>query len=148
MKVVLKQNMPKLGEIGTIVKVKDGYARNYLIPQGYALPYNDKTKKMVDNMIKLQQDKVRRKEKFYQDMINKIKATAVVIKKKAGENGKLFGSVTLQDIADAFKEQEIEVERKYIVLNHRINTLGEYDALVKYAQGFEAPFKVVVENEE
>lgn len=147
MKIVLKTNVPKLGEVGEIVKVKDGYARNYLIPQGFAVPYNKATKKTVENLMKLQKAKVNRQEKQYQDVLDKVKGVNVVIRKKAGENGKLFGSVTAADIIEALKAQEIEVDKKYLVVMDHINNIGEYDCSVKFAQGFDAAFKVVVENE-
>lgn len=147
MKVVLKTNVPKLGEVGEIVKVKDGYARNYLIPQGFAVPYNKSTKKMIDNLMELQKNKVTRKEKQFQEILDKTKGASVVIRKKAGETGRLFGSVTSVDIIEALKAQEIEVDKKYLVIKDHINNLGEYDCVIKFAQGFDASFKVIVENE-
>ncbi len=143
----MKTNVPKLGETGEIVKVKDGYARNFLIPQGMAVPYNKSTKKMVDNQLELQKSKVMRKEKDYQDILDKVKGVTITIKKKAGDNGKLFGSVTSADIIDALKEQSVELDKKYLVIRDHLNSVGEYDLQVKFAQGFEAPFKVIVANE-
>ncbi|HDS02731.1 MAG TPA: 50S ribosomal protein L9 [Firmicutes bacterium] len=148
MKVVLKVNVPKLGEVGEIVKVKDGYARNFLVPQGMAVPYTDKTKKSVDNLVKQQKEKVTRKEKQYQDVLDKVKGLVLSFRKKAGENGKLFGSVTPSEIIEALKEQNVEVDKKYLVMSDHINKVGEYDILLKFAQGFEASFQINVEPEE
>jgi len=71
MKVVLKVNVPKLGEVGQVVKVRDGYARNFLVPQGMAVPYTEKTKKSVDHVMKQQRQKVTRKEQQYQALLDR-----------------------------------------------------------------------------
>ena len=148
MKVVLKVNVQKLGEVGQVVKVRDGYARNFLVPRGMAVPYTEKTKKAVDHMMKQQKEKVTRKEQQYQALLEQVKGITLNFRKKAGENGKLFGSVTPAEIIEALKEQNVEIDKKYLVIADHINKVGEYDILLKFAQGFEAPFKVVVEAEE
>ena len=149
MKIVLKENMSNLGEKGEIVEVKDGYARNYLIPNGLALPYNKKTKKMVENLLELQKNKIQREESVYQEKLDAVKGKKIVVEQKTGEQGRLFGTVTTQDIEDALKKQEdVEIDRKYIVLEKHISTVGEYDVKIKFAQGFEANFSLVVESEE
>jgi len=149
MKIVLKENMSNLGEKGEIVEVKDGYARNYLIPNGLALPYNKKTKKMVENLLELQENKIQREESVYQEKLDAVKGKNIVVEQKTGEQGRLFGTVTTQDIEDALKKQEdVEIDRKYIVLEKQISTVGEYDVKVKFAQGFVANFSLVVESEE
>lgn len=149
MKIVLKENMSNLGEKGEIVEVKDGYARNYLIPNGLALPYNEKTKKMVENLLELQKNKIQREESVYQEKLDAVKGKKIVVEQKTGEQGRLFGTVTTQDIEDALKKQEdVEIDRKYIVLEKHISTVGEYDVKIKFAQGFEANFSLIVESEE
>ena len=109
MKVVLKVNVPKLGEVGQIVKVRDGYARNFLVPRGMAVPYTEKTKKSVDHVMKQQKNKVTRKEQQYQALLDQVKGITLAFKKKAGENGKLFGSVTPAEIIEALKEQNMSI---------------------------------------
>lgn len=149
MKIILKQNISNLGEKGDIVEVKDGYARNYLIPQGMALPHNKKTERMINNLIDHESQKIRREEEEYQEKLDAVKGIKLNVQQKAGEDQKLFGTVTTQDISDVIKEEkDVEIDKKYIVLDQHISTLGEYDVKVKFAKGFEANFSIVVNSEE
>ncbi|TYB32153.1 MAG: 50S ribosomal protein L9 [Candidatus Mcinerneyibacterium aminivorans] len=149
MKIILKENVSNLGEKGEVVDVKDGYARNYLIPQGMALPHNKKTKRMMDTLIQQEEQKVQREEEEYQKKLEEVKGIKLAAKQKAGEDGKLFGTVTTQDVSDLIKEEQgVEIDKKYIVLEQHISTVGEYDVKVKFAQGYEANFSITVNAED
>src|SRR6056297_1109988 len=104
---------------------------------------------MVENLLELQENKIQREESVYQEKLDAVKGKNIVVEQKTGEQGRLFGTVTTQDIEDALKKQEdVEIDRKYIVLEKQISTVGEYDVKVKFAQGFVANFSLVVESEE
>lgn len=148
MKVILRQNVPNLGETGDVVKVKDGYARNFLVPEGLASVYTEGAQKMLDNLQNMQNRKVMRKEKQYQEMLEQVKGKNFTITRKAGENGKLFGSVTLQNVHETLVTAGVTIDRKFLVMKHHINKIGEYTVVCKFAKGFEAPFTVTIENEQ
>lgn len=149
-KVLLNEKIEKLGEIGEIVSVKPGYARNFLLPQGLAtLPTLGEVKRI--------QKKKELFEKQYQD--EKIQAeeitkklnglTEVAIFAKAGEAGKLFGKITTKDIADKINSQlGTDIQRKQILLKRSINELGEFEIKIKLHSEVTTQIKVVIKNEE
>lgn len=133
MKLILKKDVQSLGETGDIVEVKDGYGRNYLLPQDLA---ELATKGALQNREKNLERIQAKAEKIHQEALNQ----AETIKKigtlellvKAGESGKLFGAVTTRKLADMIVEKTgIEIDRRNISLNNPINTLGEYKMLIK-----------------
>ncbi|HSA06345.1 MAG TPA: 50S ribosomal protein L9 [Candidatus Gastranaerophilales bacterium] len=133
MKLILKKDVQSLGESGEVVEVKDGFARNYLLPQGFAeVATAGSLKNREKNLERIKQQT----EKLYQEALQK----AEVIKKlekleisvKAGENGKLFGAVTTKKLADLVQEKAgVEIDKRSITLNNPINMLGEYKMLIK-----------------
>ncbi len=147
MKVILKQNVPNLGETGDVVKVRDGYARNFLVPEGLAIVYTDGAQRVLDNLQGMQNRKVNRKEKQYQELLEQVKGKNFVITMKTGDNGRLFGTVTLQNIVETLVAAGVNIDKKYLVMKHHINKVGEYNIVCKFTKGFEAPFTVTVESE-
>lgn len=146
MKVILIQDVKSLGKIGDIVKVSDGYARNMLFPRKLAMEANDK------NMKDLQQRKAKiakeEAETLGQAQIQaeKLSKISVTIKSKAGDGGKLFGSITSKDIADAVKEQHgINVDKRKVHLDSPIKSAGETVVDIKLYPGVTAQLKVIVE---
>lgn len=131
MKVILKDDIKKVGRMGDIVDVADGYARNYLIPKGLAIEANIKNIKFLDHEKRIIQDRARRLKNAAQDIALRISAMTLVIKAKAGDEEKLFGSVTTMDIAEALKNEGIEIEKKKIVLEEPIKRLGVYSVNIK-----------------
>jgi len=144
MKVILRRDMDELGMEGAIVNVKEGYARNYLIPKGFALVADNRNIKLMEmqkkkieaNRIKVKADA----EKVAKDL----EAVVITIAQKAGEEDKLFGSVTSMDIADEMEKKGISIDRKKILLDKPIKTLGEYDVPVKLHQQVTGSIKVMV----
>ncbi len=131
MKVILKDDVKGLGNMGQIVDVSDGYARNFLIPKGIALEANVKNMKALEHQKRIIQEKAKKIMNQAKDLSTKMANLNVVIKAKAGEEEKLFGSVTSMDIAEAFKNQGIDIDKKKIILEEPIKRLGTYSVNIK-----------------
>lgn len=129
MEIILLKDIDKVGDKHTIVKVKDGYGRNYLIPQGFALEANKTNRQNLDELQRKEAEEEAQKIGEYQAIADKLKDVLLKIGAKAGQSGKLFGSVTNVQIAQALKEQvDVEVERRKIIISEEIKSLGEYTA--------------------
>lgn len=146
--VILRENVDGLGTIGNVVSVKAGYARNYLIPQGLASQANARNVKELEHQ---KRQLARKLEKLTNDA-NALKARIEKItcdfRQRAGDEGKLFGSVTSMDLEAALKKAGIEIDRKKIQLGEPIKVLGEHLVSVKLDAGVTAQLKVVVVAEE
>jgi large subunit ribosomal protein L9 len=130
-KVILIKDMDKLGEIGDEVQVKDGYARNYLIPQKIAI---ESTKGALLVIEQKKREKARREQKLKEEMLEaaeKIKTVSCTISMEAGEEDKLFGAVTSEMIAEHLRAEGIEVDKKKIVLEEPIKALGVYNVDIR-----------------
>jgi large subunit ribosomal protein L9 len=132
MEVILKQDVEKLGYADELVKVKDGYARNYLLPQGLAILANASNKKMLAETIKQRAYKAEKIRKEAEFLAGKIEGLTLKIAQKASEKGTIFGSVNTIAVAQALKEQhDIEIDRKRIILPvDHIKELGSYTAQI------------------
>ncbi len=152
MEIILKQDVANLGYADDLVKVKDGYARNYLIPQGYAELATPAKKKQLAETIKQRAFKAEKIRKEAEFLAGKIEGLEVNIPVKASETGTLFGSVNNIMVADALKAQhDIEIDRHKITINEdRIKELGQYSAQVNLHREFKVDLKlnVVRETEE
>lgn len=148
MKLILKEDVENLGDIGAIVDVANGYGRNYLIPKNLAVEANPRNIKEFEHQKRNIQAKARKVRKGVEDLADKISALTISIEASAGEEGKLFGSVTTKDIAEAIAQQGIEVDRRKINLNEPIKRLGEYEVSVKVQQDVSASVKVEVRKTE
>ncbi|MDH3257312.1 MAG: 50S ribosomal protein L9 [Nitrospinota bacterium] len=131
MKVLLKEDVVKLGSVGDEVEVKDGYGRNFLIPTGKALLATPKNVKQFRHQKSIVDHKVRKLKGSAQDVADQLAKLSLSIKKKVGEQGKLFGSVTSQEIADLVSAQGIGIDRRKIQLGEPIKSLGEFKIPVK-----------------
>ena len=126
MDVILKEDVDKLGSRGDLVKVASGYARNFLLPQRLAVPASDSNKKIIEQE---RQAHLRKEAKLATeagDLAKLMSSVTITISQKAGENDQLFGSVTSKDIAEALEKQGYTVERRKIVLDDPIKSLGEF----------------------
>lgn len=130
MQVILKQDVEKLGLAGELVEVKDGYGRNHLIPTGKAVLATEGARKAVDNQLKkvLEQRKAELEEAKV--IAQQLQDTNVTIAVKAGEQGKIFGTVTNVQIADALKEKGFDIDRRKIQIDEGVKQLGEYTATI------------------
>lgn len=131
MKVVLKDDVKNVGKIGQVVDVADGYARNYLVPRGLAVEANTKNIKSLEHEKRIIQEKAKKIKNSTQDLAHKISTMTLVIKANAGEEGKLFGSVTTMDIAELLRNEGIEIDKKKISLDEPIKRLGSYSVNIK-----------------
>jgi len=144
MKVILKQDVDSIGTVGDIVTVKDGYARNYLIPKGMALEATAGNLKRIEQEKKNLELQKNREKKAAEHTATDLNNVSVTISVSGGEEDKLFGSVTSQDIADALKEKGFEIDKRKIILDEPIKVLGIYSVPIKLHSEVEAKVKVWV----
>jgi len=131
MKVLLKEDVKNLGSMGDLVTVSDGYARNYLIPKQLAVVADDRNIKEFEHHKKAIFERAAKLRKTSQDLSDRLSTVSLSISAKAGDEEKLFGSVTTMDIADALKGEGFDVDRKKIVLDEPIKRLGTYPVTIK-----------------
>jgi large subunit ribosomal protein L9 len=133
MEVILLKDIEKLGDKHEIVKVKPGYGRNYLIPQGLAINANPVNRKKLDGIIAEEEAREIARLGEYKELASKIEGQSLKIGVKAGTSGKIFGSVTNVQVAAALKEQlGLDVERKKIILPEEIKEMGTYTATIQF----------------
>jgi large subunit ribosomal protein L9 len=142
--VVLQQDVDKLGKSGDLVRVRPGFARNFLLPRELAVPATSSAVKRIEHDKAVAVAKADKAKKEARDVASKVEAIVVSISVKAGEDGKLFGSVTSKDIEAALKAQGVAVDRKKIQLPEPIKTVGEHPVTVKLVSDVTATVKVVV----
>ena len=148
MDIILKKNVDGLGEVDDLVTVKSGYGRNYLIPSGNAILATVSAKKIREENLRQRSHKIEKVREEAKAAAEKLVAITVKIGAKVGENGKIFGSVTNLQVADAIKALGFEVERKNIaIVNEPIKQVGTYEAKVKFQKGVETTinFEVIEE---
>ncbi len=132
MKVILKQDVKKLGSKGDVAEVSSGYARNFLIPRDLAEEASSGNVKELKKMQQSQEKRFQKEIERAQKLSEKLSSGPVVVKTKAGDNGKLFGSVTSKDVADAIKDQlNIKIDKRKIDFSEPIKALGNYTFKVK-----------------
>jgi len=131
MQVILRKEVEKLGAEGELVKVKDGYTRNYLIPRGFAMRATEGKVRAIDTEKKQKAFKIERERKSARDLASNLEQLALVMKAKAGDEGRLFGTVTNQMIADALKAKGFEVDRRNIEIESQIKQVGLHAVKVK-----------------
>lgn len=144
MKVILKEDVDNLGEMGAVVEVKDGYGRNYLIPRDLAVVANPKNIRHFEHQKKMIDAKVKKVRKSAEDFAEQLSGITLNFEARAGEEDKLFGSVTTKDIAEAISQKGIEIDRRKIMLDEPIKRLGSYEVPVKVHQDVIANIKVEV----
>jgi large subunit ribosomal protein L9 len=148
MKVILKENVESLGKAGDAVKVADGYARNYLIPKGLAVEASSWSLKALEHEKKRIMQKIESERKKAELMIEKLRGVTCTLYRRAGEQDKLFGSVTTKDIEKSLIEQGIEIDRKMIILEEPVRSLGEFPVKIKLQPGVTAEIKIMVVGED
>ena len=137
--VILREDVKSLGKAGELVRVKPGYARNYLLPQGLAFEATEGNKKRI-----AAESRARGARDQAERVAATLGAVALTLKGKAGEEGKLFGSITAQDIADALAAQGHQVDRRRIELEHPIKTVGHHTVAVRLHSEVHAEVRVSV----
>jgi large subunit ribosomal protein L9 len=147
MKVILRKEHEKLGQVGAVVDVKDGYARNFLIPKGIAYPANDGNMRALEEEKKQANRRSVKEQKSSEKLAANLEKVSITLQMKVGEDEKLFGSVTSQMIADALKEKGFDLDKRIIELPEPIKALGIYTVDVKLPQNTTGKVKVWVVRE-
>ncbi len=147
MKVILKQNVPSLGKSGDLIKVNDGYARNLLIPKGLAIEANEKNIKTLEHEKKNILQKTQKEHKTAEDLAIALANVTLTMSRKVGDQDKIFGSVTTKDIEIALKEKGYDIDRKMIIHDEQIKSLGEFKIKIKLISGVETELKLIVVGE-
>lgn len=147
MKVILTEDVQKIGKMGEMVQVKDGFARNYLIPQKLAVPANPQNIRNLEHQKSLVAQKINRIKRDAESLAEKIEKISCTIRKPAGEEEKLFGAVTSKEIEETLKDEGIEVDRKKILLDEPIKSLGIFRVPIKVHPEVTAHLKIWVVKE-
>jgi large subunit ribosomal protein L9 len=149
MKIVLRQDVPKLGEAGTIQTVANGYARNYLLPQGMAVVATDGEIKVAQHNLAVKDRKIARQEEQQKSLAEKIQGTKLAFTARAGESGRLFGSITAADVATQLSEKVgEEIDRRKIVLDEPLRTVGDHTVTVHLVGKLRPQVTVTINAEE
>lgn len=135
MEVILQEDVPNLGVTGDVVKVRNGYARNYLLPRGLAVEANRRNMRILEHQKRMAAAKREREQRHAQTLSERLAAVTLVIKARAGEEERLFGSVTNLDIEKALTAQGIAIDRRKILLAEPIKQLGTYTVPVQLGGG-------------
>ncbi len=147
MKIILSQNVDNIGNAGDIVNVKDGYGRNYLIPKGLASVATKKNIAAMETLIEQQKTKEARTRANLESLADRLNSLTLKFALKAGEDDKLFGSVTSQMISDAIAEKGYTVDKREIEMEESINHVGNHFINVKLGHGFNGRIKIKVAAE-
>lgn len=147
MEVILRTDVPKLGKAGDIVKVKDGFARNYLIPKGLAIPANQKTIKALENQRKIILAKAERERRKAQSLAEKLTGLTLTFYRKVIEGDRIYGSISAQDIVKALEEKGLSLERRFVLLEEPIKQLGTHEIPIRLGPDVEVKINVEVIEE-
>jgi large subunit ribosomal protein L9 len=148
MEIILREDVEKVGARGAVVKVADGYARNYLFPKRLAVPATESNKKIVEQEREAylrREAKLKGEAESLAQLMSNVRLT---FRQRVGENDQLFGSVTAKDIADALEAQNYHIERRKVQLDEPIRTLGEHKVHLRLHRDVTAEITVVVEPEQ
>ena len=147
MKVILKQDVPSLGKAGDLIKVNDGYARNLLIPKGLAIEANEKNTKTLQHEKNNILQKTQKEHKTAQDLVLALSNVTLTMSRKVCDQDNIFGSVTTKDIESALKEKGYDIDRKMIIHDEQIKSLGEFKIKIKLLSGVDTEVKLIVIGE-
>ena len=147
MEVILRDHVEKLGKRGEIVKVSDGYARNYLLPRKLALPATEGNRKHVERERKIMETREADEKSQAEAIASRLSTVDITIARRVGETEQLYGSVTASDIAEFLKTKGFEIDRRKLILPEPIKTIGEHDVPLKLHREVTAPLKVKVVKE-
>lgn len=147
MKIILKKDMEKLGKAGDIVEIKAGYARNYLIPKGFAIAATPANLKIYEQERLAEQRNMQKEIQAAEAMAEELGKISITATVQVGEEDKVFGAVTNQHIADLLKEKGFDIDRKRIILEEPLKALGVFEVPIKLHSEVEARIKVWIVRE-
>jgi large subunit ribosomal protein L9 len=145
--VILREDVDKLGRRGEVVKVAEGYGRNFLLPRGLAMAVTDANKAMIARERKLWEAKAAKEKAEFESLAQRIGGLRFVAPRKVGENDVLYGSVTSGDIAEFLKSKGIELDKRKIQLDEAIKKLGEHEVKIRLHPEVQATIKLLVSKE-
>ncbi|MCU0573133.1 MAG: 50S ribosomal protein L9 [Syntrophobacteraceae bacterium] len=148
MKVILTENIPDLGEIGQVINVAPGYARNYLLPKGIVLEATGKNVRELEHRKRVLAQKREKVRKEMMSLAEKLNQVSIVMRRKVAEEDKLYGSVSASDIAAALAEKGFDIQRKDLLLEQPIKQIGEFTVPVRVHAQIAANIRLVVQKEE
>ena len=131
MKVLLKHDVPKIGKKGELLEVKEGYARNFLIPNGLAIEATGGTMKQYEEGKKSEERRKAKEKEEAEALASRIKGVTITLRHKAGDEGRLFGSITSAEIAEALKQKGFAIDKKHILMDDHIRLVGSHDVKIK-----------------
>ncbi len=144
MKVILKETIDSLGIIGSEVRVADGYARNYLLPQNKAVPATPQNRKMLERDRTKFELQIAKERKVAEEMAQRLEGVAVTIAAKVSEEERLYGSISVRDIIDALAKQDIVIEKRMVLLKEPIKTVGSYKVPIRVYKEVEPEISVEI----
>ena len=147
MELILREDVTTLGRRGDVVKVKDGYARNFLLPRGLGMPVTAANKAMIDKERKAHEARLAKEKAEFEALAARIGGLRFVAPRKVGENDVLYGSVTAGDIADFLKSKGIEIDKRKVHLDEPIKHLGEHEVKVRLHPEVAASVRLLVTKE-
>ncbi len=147
MEVILREEIESLGHRGAVVKVADGYARNYLLPKKLAVLATESNKKIVEQEREAWLRKEAKIKTDAEDLAKLLAGVTLTFRQKVGENDQLFGSVTAKDVADALEKQNFHIDRRKVILEEPIKTLGEHKVTLRLYRDVTTEVPVIVEKE-
>jgi large subunit ribosomal protein L9 len=147
MELILRDDVDKLGRRGEIVKVKDGYARNYLLPRGLGMPVTAANKAMVEKEKKAHLARLAKEKAEFEQVAQRIASLRFIAPRKVGENDVLYGSVTAGDVAEFLKGKGVEIDKRKVLLDEPIKHLGEHELKIRLHPEVQASLKLLVTKE-
>ncbi len=144
MELILRTDVPDLGQAGEVVRVKNGYGSNYLIPQGLAVRANARNKASLDHERRAIEASIARQRRTAEESAGRLNGLSITITRLVGEEDKIFGSVTTKDIAEALDAEGISIDRRAIILDGPLKALGVYDVEIKLHRDVKVAIKVWV----
>ena len=147
MELILRDDVDKLGRRGDIVKVKDGYARNFLLPRGLGMEVNAANKAMIDKEKKANLARLAKERSEFEALAGRIATLRFIAPRKVGENDALYGSVTSGDVAEFLKGKGIEIDKRKVLLDEPVKHLGEHEIKIKLHPEVQAALKLLVTKE-
>jgi large subunit ribosomal protein L9 len=147
MELILRDDVEKLGRRGEIVKVKDGFARNFLLPRGLGMPVTAANKAMIEKERKAHEARLAKEKAEFESLASRIGGLRFVAPRKVGENDVLYGSVTSGDIAEFLKTKGIEIDRRKVLIDEPIKHLGDHEVKIRLHPEVTATLKLLVSKE-
>ncbi len=145
--MILREDVAKLGRRGDVIKVAEGYGRNYLLPRGLAMQVNEANKAMIAKERKAHEQRVAKEKAEFQAVADRIATLRYIAPRKVGENDVLYGSVTSGDIGDFLKGKGVEIDKRKVQLDEPIKKLGEHEVQIKLHPEVAATLRVLVTKE-